>query len=223
MNEKVTIEMARDILTSTKIVTFEEAIKVWDITVNEKDGTQFVGYSLETLNKCADENEKNREDWRLVYSIGLSIQEMYQKREDCFGNGGITLSKIDESWIRSRGRSGYSLINFNSVFGKKPISGYSNAAYMMQESHLLMGEAKKENSRCNLNTLTEALIVIMCNSEEILVNDWYHVSSSITTSCCNKGCYIHVRCYKYEYGGIDFCSEDSNIKRTGVALYKPRP
>lgn len=119
-------------------------------------------YSDKVLEECAAENEKG-EKWRLIYINGYSLAELKQKHSDFF----YGQSWYDnEKFINDKSGSGYYLLNFNKNF--------TNKIWLEQEKEL----QNKGLGRANLSVVIEAMIALKEIKNEILLQDWYHWSSS---------------------------------------------
>lgn len=109
--------MAVAILGEGKILTQAQA----------KGGVEFpLRYSEDTLRACANENEEEGRDWRLVYLRGNSLRAeqkrvgVDQERQPCFHDNNWWVESLIGRWVRAvpeKFEPGYYLIDFTGRFG----------------------------------------------------------------------------------------------------------
>ncbi len=86
-----------------------------------------IRYSEDTLRACANENEEESCDWRLVYLRGNSLREerkrvgVNEERQPCFNDSNWILGGWIGRWLKvvlAKFEPGYYLIDFNGRFGR---------------------------------------------------------------------------------------------------------
>ena len=86
-----------------------------------------IRYSEDTLRACANENEEERYDWRLVYLRGNSLREERKRvgvnaeHQPCFYDNNWGLGGWIGQWLKvvpEKFEPGYYLIDFNGRFGR---------------------------------------------------------------------------------------------------------
>ncbi len=86
-----------------------------------------IRYSEDTLRACANENEEESCDWRLVYLRGNSLREernrvgVNAERQPCFYDNNWGLGGWIGRWLKAvpeKFEPGYYLIDFNGRFGR---------------------------------------------------------------------------------------------------------
>lgn len=116
-----TIEKAIGILGSEKVVTADQALQAWGLSLEAKN-TQ-VNYSRGTLFTASLVNMAGGGDWRLIYILPISLREqrdiigVYLKLQPCFSRHMWWILDAPEGkWAFNRPEEGYYLVNFKHVY-----------------------------------------------------------------------------------------------------------
>jgi len=155
-----------------KVVNADQTAQAWQVPVPENVRLR---YSEATIRECIEANRQG-EDWRLVYILGLSLREQRDKQgvdqnsQPCFYNNDWWLESKEDSWAKHKPEPGYYLVNFN---GK-----HANKNWQDQENGITaLGERFE---RCHETVFGEAIVsVYLTGGGERIAENWYHWGLSL--------------------------------------------
>jgi hypothetical protein len=192
---------AVNILGAEKVFDAKHVCKAWNIPVSEDVP---IRYSEATLREKARQN-KNGQDWRLVFVIGYNLVELYEimpavtdwrnsketnrLRFYYWDNNALWWKHERWAYETPSEADNYVLINFKGLFG--------NLNYLQQERQIL-----KLNSplcRVNPSVYSEAVFSILKLGGERIAKEWAHRSDI----CANNGNHVCV---------TDSCSSLGDLK-----------
>jgi len=169
-----TMEQAVNILGSNKVISETTALEVWGL---EKNVNVPIRYSEATLRQCAQENEQDKADWRLIYCHGFSLREQFEKhgykeeKQPCFRLDlwWLRLKEEDDKWVNYKPLNGYYLLNLYGLYG------YRSKTKLIEIALSEISKSSKEYEPCNEAIFSEAILTIyMVNNGERIAEDWYH-------------------------------------------------
>lgn len=171
---QTTITRAINILGSAKVVTSQQAIDVW---CNRQPRNTMLSYSDTELRVCAQANERNEADWRLVYFTGPSLREQRErkgtdtKKQPCFYSNEWWLERAEDDWATRKPMAGYYLHNFKPQFG----------GMKWQQQEEAIAKLGCEFERADEVVIAEACFSIFGVTGERLLENWYHWGRSETS------------------------------------------
>ena len=121
------VESAIAILGKSKVVTANKVTQKWGGRIPK---SLSIPFSEDVLRQCAHENTNGQADWRLIYTLGLSMRDLWRRRgidlnkQPCFGAITWWLPKSDCSygtepelpWVTKEKEADYKLLNFKLQF-----------------------------------------------------------------------------------------------------------
>ncbi len=137
-----------------------------------------IRYSEDTLRACANENEEESCDWRLVYLRGNSLREernrvgVNAERQPCFYNNNWRLGGWIGRWLKEvpeKFERGYYLIDFNGRFGR--------TSWPQQEKAIR--KRGPQFQRAHEAMVTEAALRIFEATRVRLLSWYYHWGHSV--------------------------------------------
>jgi len=144
----------------------------WGMTIPENASLR---YSEETLRECIEAN-RQREDWRLVYVLGLSLREQREKHgtdtnnQPCFYSDNTWwLESKDDSWAKYKPEPGYYLVNFKGQFGDQNWQNQENGITALGERF----------ERCHETVFAESIQSIFMLNNERIAENWWHWGLSL--------------------------------------------
>ena len=168
---EMTVVRAANILGQGKVfvVTAEQAVKNKQLEMTPASAP--IRYNEASVRECARQN-KNGEDWRLVYCHGYSWRELCEKFGEAQDNHpGFSeeytrkLNSSEEFWATINQPAGYYLINLRGQFDRK--------SHTEQTEEI--AKLGKEYERCHEAIFSEAILTIsIINNGERIAKDWYH-------------------------------------------------
>lgn len=173
---------AINILGREKVVTVQEAYRLWNIpySIEDRHTLDKIRYSEATLRICAAQNQRRKANWYLIYIIGYSLVEQHQKlgirseNQFCFHYlCDWFLDKKEESWAGKKSESGYYLVNLNLF---KP----ENLEYIEQKEN-----AKSLGSEYEVlepQMFSEIVFSLKTNDKNGMVTFLWHRSLTLTST-----------------------------------------
>lgn len=157
-----------------KIITSEQAAQLWNVFIPQNIQLH---YSEQTIQECIEANQRG-ENWRLVYTLGLSLRQQRDIRgtdkenQPCFYNNDWWLDEEKQRcakknmayWAAQIAEPNYYLLDFNGRFGSKN--------WNQQEE--LITQLGPKFERAHETIIAEACFSTFLAANERLLEDWWH-------------------------------------------------
>ncbi len=175
MKGKTTVESAIDILGEKKVLTCNQASKMWEISV--PPDLQSIPYDSHVLNELAMSNSQSLSDWRLVFLMSLSLRQQYAVLPDQFDPNAWWIdcaSDGDCPWVQQKTYLGYVLFDFQPRFDRmtydQQVRSISQLGPTYEHAH---GAA-----------VVEAVLSIdYIHKEQLLQNHYHRCNFGVAGSC----------------------------------------
>jgi hypothetical protein len=160
---ELAVENAQRILGWKKVITAQQAASAFNCPV---PALQPMPYSDSILRECAILNKWRHADWRLVFSLPLSLLEQRQTLagDQLFNGESYRLEDDHSPWARIRPAASYHLIDFRGRF---------NACDWMVQNSLIM-QFSRHVERADERVVSQALIAIYRVHNIRMFKNQYH-------------------------------------------------
>lgn len=182
-------QLAIEILGRQKVVPCSQALLDWKEI--ELITPPAIPFAEATLRQCAKENRKGR-DWRLVFTLGFSLREQFERHPNCFEHFRI-YGEWRDWWVLqkplvdNRIEPGYRLLDLKVRFsqrcppviyeGKDPFLGF--VKYQAKVATEISKLGKKSYGVAETPAVSESIISFHLATGKFLLRDKYHLGDAL--------------------------------------------